>query len=59
MPQQVTNNYYNVDPKTGKINAGPYTGLTLQEAKEFSDTFISTEFEGGRHENRVNKITCA
>ena len=36
MPQQVTNNYYNVDPKTGKINAGPYTGLTLQEAKELN-----------------------
>lgn len=23
------------------------------------DVFIHTEFEGGRHENRVNKISCA
>lgn len=37
----------------------PSRFISLQEAKEFSDTFISTEFEGGRHENRVNKITCA
>ena len=29
-----TKNYYNVDKTTNKINAGPYTGLTLEEAKE-------------------------
>jgi ribose 5-phosphate isomerase B len=22
------------------------------------DAFISTDFEGGRHQNRVNKIAC-
>ena len=27
-------------------------------AKEMVDTFLSTEFEGGRHANRVNKISC-
>jgi len=27
-------------------------------AKEMVDTFLSTPFEGGRHENRVNKISC-
>lgn len=27
-------------------------------AKEMVDTFLSTTFEGGRHENRVNKISC-
>ena len=31
---------------------------TLEEAKEMVDTFLSTEFEGGRHERRVNKIAC-
>ena len=25
-----TKNYYNVDKTTNKINAGPYTGLTLE-----------------------------
>ena len=27
-------------------------------AKEMVDTFFNTEFEGGRHQNRVNKISC-
>lgn len=27
-------------------------------AIEMIDTFLSTEFEGGRHERRVNKISC-
>lgn len=27
-------------------------------ATEMIDTFIKTPFEGGRHENRVNKIAC-
>lgn len=27
-------------------------------AKEMVDTFLSTDFEGGRHANRVNKISC-
>lgn len=27
-------------------------------ALEMVDAFLSTEFEGGRHQNRVNKIPC-
>ncbi|SFH30725.1 ribose 5-phosphate isomerase B [Pedobacter insulae] len=27
-------------------------------AKEMVDTFLNTPFEGGRHANRVNKISC-
>ncbi|WP_410478972.1 ribose 5-phosphate isomerase B [Pedobacter gandavensis] len=27
-------------------------------AKEMTTTFLNTAFEGGRHENRVNKISC-
>ncbi len=27
-------------------------------AKEMSDTFLNTAFEGGRHGTRVNKISC-
>ena len=27
-------------------------------ALEIVDTFLSTNFEGGRHQNRVNKIAC-
>ena len=27
-------------------------------AGKLLDAFISTDFEGGRHQNRINKITC-
>jgi ribose 5-phosphate isomerase B len=27
-------------------------------AKKITETFLSTPFEGGRHEKRVNKISC-
>ncbi|WP_461487448.1 RpiB/LacA/LacB family sugar-phosphate isomerase, partial [Pedobacter sp.] len=27
-------------------------------AKEMVTTFLTTPFEGGRHANRVNKISC-
>jgi len=27
-------------------------------AKEMTTTFLNTAFEGGRHENRVDKISC-
>ena len=26
--------------------------------KRISEAFLATAFEGGRHENRVNKINC-
>lgn len=36
----------------------PARFITLDVAKEMVQAFISTAFEGGRHENRVNKISC-
>jgi len=36
----------------------PARFISLEEAKEIVDTFLVTQFEGGRHANRVNKITC-
>lgn len=36
----------------------PARFVSLDEAKEMIDIFYSTEFEGGRHEGRVNKISC-
>ena len=29
-----------------------------EDAEKMVDIFINTEFEGGRHENRVNKMAC-
>lgn len=40
------------------IIALPARFITTEEAIEMVDTFLSTEFEGGRHERRVNKIAC-
>ena len=34
----------------------PARHLSWQEVKEIVDVFLSTEFEKGRHERRVNKI---
>ncbi|AZQ63372.1 ribose 5-phosphate isomerase B [Flammeovirga pectinis] len=34
----------------------PARFISLARAIEIVDTFISTEFEGGRHQNRVDKI---
>lgn len=34
--------------------AGKYT--TTQDASKFADIFLSTPFDGGRHERRVHKI---
>ena len=34
----------------------PARHLTWEEIKEIVDIFLSTDFEGGRHEKRVNKI---
>lgn len=36
----------------------PARFISVGEAKEIVDTFLSTDFEGGRHANRVNKIQC-
>lgn len=34
----------------------PARFISLEEAKQFALTFLSTQFEGGRHLTRVNKI---
>ncbi len=36
----------------------PARFISVEEAEEIVDTFLSTDFEGGRHANRVNKIQC-
>jgi len=37
----------------------PARFVTEQEAREIFLAFINTEFEGGRHAARVNKIVCS
>ena len=32
--------------------------ITIEEAKEILNIFFNTEFEGGRHQRRINKISC-
>ena len=36
----------------------PARFISEAEGLEMVDTFFTTEFEGGRHQNRVNKIAC-
>lgn len=36
----------------------PARFTSIQQAVEMVDTFLTTNFEGGRHANRVNKIVC-
>ena len=36
----------------------PARFITIEEAIEMVDTFLNTPFEGGRHANRVAKISC-
>lgn len=36
----------------------PARFISIEEAKVCVDVFLSTDFEGGRHQNRVNKISC-
>ena len=37
----------------------PARFVSLQQALGFVDIFLTTDFEGGRHATRVDKITCA
>jgi ribose 5-phosphate isomerase B len=37
----------------------PARFIDIELAKKITNTFITTEFEGGRHATRVNKISCA
>ena len=32
--------------------------ITIEEAIEILDIFFNTEFEGGRHKRRIDKISC-
>jgi ribose 5-phosphate isomerase B len=36
----------------------PARFVTLDEAKSIVQKFFATEFEGGRHANRIQKISC-
>jgi len=36
----------------------PARYTSIQQAIEIVDTFLTTEFEGGRHQTRVDKISC-
>lgn len=36
----------------------PARFTSIPQAVEIVDTFLTTEFEGGRHATRVNKISC-
>ena len=49
-----TKNYYNVDSKTGKINAGPYTGLTLDEAK-YLNKLQWNDYSEKKNNERINQ----
>jgi ribose 5-phosphate isomerase B len=40
------------------IIALPARFISIEEAIEMVDAFLSTEFEGGRHAKRVDKISC-
>jgi len=40
------------------IIALPARFVALEYAIEMIEVFLNTDFEGGRHENRVNKIAC-
>lgn len=40
------------------ILAMPARFISEEEAKEMVDVFLNTKFEGGRHQNRVDKIAC-
>ena len=36
----------------------PARFISIEEAEKIVKTFLATDFEGGRHANRVNKIAC-
>lgn len=40
------------------IIALPARFVAVEYAIEMIEVFLTTDFEGGRHENRVNKIAC-
>ncbi len=36
----------------------PARFIPFEKAAEITDAWLETEFEGGRHQNRINKISC-
>jgi ribose 5-phosphate isomerase B len=36
----------------------PARFVALAAAQEMIDIFMATAFEGGRHQNRINKMAC-
>lgn len=40
------------------IVALPARFISEEEAVEIVDTFLGTDFEGGRHQRRIDKISC-
>lgn len=36
----------------------PARFVSIDEANEITNTFLNTEFEGGRHQNRIEKVAC-
>lgn len=36
----------------------PARFISIEEATEFAEAFLTTVFEGGRHQRRVDKIAC-
>ncbi len=41
------------------VLALPARFISYELAERLSEIFLTTEFEGGRHENRVKKIACS
>tara|TARA_B100001287_G_C22649466_1_gene514444 strand:+ start:416 stop:850 length:435 start_codon:yes stop_codon:yes gene_type:complete len=37
----------------------PARYISVNDAKKCVETFLSTDFDGGRHQRRVNKIACS
>lgn len=37
----------------------PQRYVSIEDAQEMTEVFMTTAFEGGRHERRVGKIACA
>jgi ribose 5-phosphate isomerase B len=40
------------------VLALPARFIDIELAKRITMTFLTTHFEGGRHQNRVDKISC-
>jgi ribose 5-phosphate isomerase B len=41
------------------VIALPARFISYEHAERLTEIFLNTDFEGGRHQNRVNKIACS